>query len=133
MQDKITYFTGISADEQSQMIYEAGLMYLQFATKSSLPYLYGEEVADEISRSKTFWNWWKMHWNYRNMAFVEDMQLAEDRQRNVSAALAVQIYRQLHDPLQLIGGLNMNGIVLEDSYARMIGEINDYATKKVQL
>ena len=64
------------------------------------------------------------------MAFVEDMQLAEDRQRNVSAALAAQIYRQLHDPLQLIGGLNMNGIVLEDSYARMIGEINDYATKK---
>lgn len=133
MQDKITYFTGISADEQSQMIYEAGLMYLQLATKSSLPYLYGEEVADEISRSKTFWNWWKMHWGYRNMAFVEDMQLAEDRQRNVSAALAAQIYRQLHDPVQLIGGLTMNGIVLEDSYARMIGEINDYATQKVQL
>lgn len=127
MQKAIEQITGISADERSEMIYENGLAYLRH---QCLGY---EGVADEISASRTFWRWWAEHWNRRDEAFAAPLNPTEEGKhgarvigmRGLKKQTARQLYEMVHNPIALSCELNMNAHVLQESYASMMGKLND--------
>lgn len=100
----------------SKYIMECGLMYLRYYIRNE-----ADEIIDHIRRSKIFWNWWKLHWETRDKAFIEtNVDIVDYR-------LARQLYQNQHDPATLAAEIYPNGEVLGESYAMMIGQINKEA------
>lgn len=96
----------------NQFIYDCGLAYLaEVAAKYP-------QVATQISKSERFWNWWKGHWEVRDMEFIETVDESPE-----AIVDPLQLYKDVHDPKVLASGLYLNGQVLEQSYAALIGKI----------
>lgn len=119
MEKNIEQLTGIAADERSQMIYNVGLAYLAHQCHG-YPY-----VADEISASRTFWRWWMEHWNRRDREFIETLTRVINNGQLTEMQTIRTLYFNQHDPIALSCELSINGHVLQDSYASMMGKIND--------
>lgn len=101
--------------------------YEKFVMECGIAYLYAyikdesDEVIGQIRNSKVFWNWWKLHWNNRDEAFLDSVTDA------IRKDIARQLYQQLHDPATLAAELHPNGEVLGESYATMISELSKTA------
>lgn len=121
MEKQIEQITGISPDDRSQIMYQAGLDYLGIQARGY------EAVADEISRSRTFWSWWRMHWQKRDEAFINSMQ-----ESKISNHVALQLYHALHNPVPLSCELSLNGAVLQESYASLMGRLQQECYEPVK-
>jgi hypothetical protein len=116
-QQKVCAILQWQQEQHSQMVYDCGLAWLQ----QYLPHE-SQYMMHCITGSRIFWNWWRLHWNYRDEAFVSHYFGL------VRLRCAEQLYKQIHDPATLQNDLYPNGVVLSDSYAKMIGDIQ---TKEV--
>lgn len=98
--------------EYNQFIYDNGVAYLQQYIPSD------EQGIAALERSRIYWNWWRNHWYQRDYQFM--------RKVNRSAPLEGirEYYRHFNNPKKLAAGIWPNAVVLNESYARMIGEYN---------
>lgn len=112
VQNRIVSLLRWDDDRYSRFLFESGNAYLYAYIKGE-----AEEVIAQIKRSRSFWNWWKLHWEKRDIAFLDSAESVDWR-------LARQLYQNLHDAATLAGEIYPNGEVLGESYAKMIGELN---------
>lgn len=105
------------------MKFKAGLRYLAY-------YLRGDEDSIKLlSYNRIFWQWWKNHWTIREEAWLEDAEKLEKLQLGVRR----NSYRVIHNPAALANEIHPNAVVLDDSYAQMISELNANLTKQAAL
>lgn len=114
MKEKILNMLNWDALEYGQLQYEFGLTYLRAYIPDDL------QAIDLLERSKTFWAWWRNHWTLRDAQFIE---MVDPRHFTIESLRAQ--YRCYNDPYSLTQRIYPNGAVLEETYARMIGKIND--------
>lgn len=107
------------AQAWAQYVFDCGIAYLQ-KLMPSYP-----QVASQISRQQIFWNWWKAHWEKRDMEFLEKIDESQE-----AIIDPVAEYRELHDPRTLAEAIYLNGQVLEESYAEMFGKLSDEQIKR---
>jgi hypothetical protein len=101
-------------DEQryADQVYNCGITYLHHYIGEE-----SEAIISEISRSKTFWNWWKHHWKKRDEEFV-DMVIAASADDNWHL-----LYYEKHDARTLANAIYPSGVVLEESYDSMMQQL----------
>jgi hypothetical protein len=114
LQKEVRELLGWSAIEYAEFIEDTGIAYLQQLAPN-----YPQVVA-QITKSKIFWNWWKAHWEKRDMQFVEECYCWDEGTES-----RVQVYKNHNDAQTLAEALYMNGQVLQDSYPKMIGQLTD--------
>lgn len=102
-----------SEEQYAWFQYETGLAYLKF-------YIRFEYGRKQLEERKTFWNWWKNHWNNRDAQFLGLQFLQE-----LSVAERIDIYTDMHDARTLAAEIYPNGVVLGDSYKQMIQQLID--------
>lgn len=119
LQKEVAALLNWDMQQYSQFIEDCGIAYLE----KYIPNY--PQVVKQITRSKIFWNWWKAAWEKRDQQFVETIDLATD-----SIIDPVEIYTELHDPRSLAEAVYLNGQVLQESYAEMIGQITKLQTRK---
>lgn len=88
-----------------------------------------------LQRSRMFWNWWKNHWLLRDEQFLQAAKHSDWRvnKRGKRGKLEFDMeyegypwcYKYFHNPVDLVSEIHPNGIVLQESYAAMIGQIMD--------
>jgi hypothetical protein len=107
-------------DEQQygEFQYDQGITYLQHYLKQD------SHAADMLTRSRIFWNWWKNNWSNRDIALLQGAACTQ-----VSTDAARLIYAELHDGCTLAAEIYPNGVVLGETYARMMGELINHETK----
>jgi hypothetical protein len=113
-QQKICAILQWKEEQHSQMVYDNGLSFLVHY----LP-MESEFMINCITSSRIFWNWWRLHWNAR------DEQFASLYFNLVRLKDAEDLYKELHNPKTLAYSIYPDGVVLEETYAKMIGELND--------
>jgi hypothetical protein len=91
--------------------YEQGLAYLQ-------AYVNDAFYADQVSRSKVFWAWWRNHWMLRDMAFTEGLE-----QNRISIATMDELYAALHNGESLVRSIRLNRVALEESHLQMMHQV----------
>jgi hypothetical protein len=111
-----------SEEQYADFMYNCGLAYLQFYIGNE-----PQEVLSHIRKSKTFWNWWKLHWQKRDEEFFQKWK-EEVIDGNCNAGLEwLEIYFEYHDPKTLAAEIYPSGVVLGESYATMIDQLNKEA------
>lgn len=113
IQEQIVDILQWDEDRYSKYVLECGNAYLYAYIKNE-----AEEVIAQIKRSRIFWNWWKINWQLRDLAFIESISAP------IKKDVARQVYQSLHDPATLAAELFPDGTVLGESYAAMIEELN---------
>ncbi len=98
--------------EYADYQYQCGIAYLDALTPDY------PQVNNQIIKSPTFWKWWVQHWENRDAEFIEIIDNSIDGIIDPEAE-----YRELHDPRTLAIAIYLNGQVLQESYATMIGEL----------
>lgn len=99
--------------EYATFIHETGLEYLEL-------YIPGDRQGiDALSRSRIFWNWWKNHWAIRDQQFLDEMD--KDIEHSF---IPKALYEFYHSADMLSSSIFPNAVVLENSYAKMIGHFN---------
>lgn len=89
--------------------YRIGTQYLQ-------SYLSKEPViVDELIASRIFWNWWRNEWLLRDKNFLYHAM------NNDNLAVLSELYVQFHNVEVLLSDIYPCAIVLNQSYARMMG------------
>lgn len=111
---------GWSIQNYAQFIYDCGITYLAKYIPDC------PQVATEISKSLVFWNWWKAHWEKRELQFIEQIYGLEENHEEM-----LELYKELHDPRSLAEGIYMNGEVLNETYAEMFGKLTKAQRKEV--
>lgn len=100
--------------------YEAGIAYLKL-------YLEGDEhAADQISRSRVYWAWWRNHWANRDEQF-----LAYCANTALDRVVMRELYADWHNPTDLARTIHPHGVVLNESYAQMMTALVATETQKV--
>src|SRR5688572_3587801 len=62
-------------EQYARFVYDSGIEYLE-------KYIGQDKEAISIVESRVqFWNWWKLHFNARNEAFIEEWDGMEDQLR----------------------------------------------------
>jgi hypothetical protein len=97
--------------------YNTGLAYLNYYIPTDAMWM------EFLVRSKIFWNWWKNKWAERDQAFMVQVGGAWE---HVKVSTLVELYLQLNDPYELSHDCKPHGVVLTESYARMMQEVIDY-------
>jgi hypothetical protein len=107
---KVLALVGWNTERRNQVIYNSAERYLT-GFMPSYPQIVGQLMKDPI-----FWKWWMGHWEMRDKEFLELNETGCDN--------AEELYLELHDPRTLVEAIYLNGQVLEESYAKMIGEVS---------
>src|SRR5665213_405590 len=71
--------------QYSTFIFETGMEYLELYIPTD------RDGIDILSRSTIFWNWWKNHWDIR------DMQYLADTDYNLSYLTLRSLYKYRHN------------------------------------
>lgn len=82
------------------------------------------QVVRQITGTRIYWQWWIRHWENRDKEFIE---MYENCQGQIDAA---DVYQEMNDPRTLAIAIYLNGQVLSESYAVMIGEVTRKQTQK---
>ena len=100
--------------------FESGLSYLKHYLRDDT------HAISVISASADFWIWWRNHWTNRDQAFMEfianttyDLQEIRDT------------YCETHDAEALAKAIHPNGVILNESYAKMIKVLVEHELQKV--
>lgn len=105
--------------QYEDMIFERAYEYLD-------SYLNGDQDGARIlTASRYFWKWWAMHWATRNRRFICDFML--EKIDHVISPSAIRMLREEYDLVHSVASLKIypNRIVLDQSYAVMVGEMID--------
>lgn len=118
MKQEVLELLGWDELEYGQFIYDTGLEYLP-------AYIPGNAAAiAALERSRIFWAWWKNHWRQRDEEFLAKVNRCESPE-------AIRFYYGWkHNPKRLATKFTPNSVVLDDSYAEMIGQFNDEIIKQ---
>jgi len=112
-QHRIQQLLGWNELQYAQFVYDTGCAYLQ-------AYIPGnEEAIAALERSRVYWAWWKNHWQQRDRQFLQTVN------PYAPAQVILTFYERYNNAHRLAGRVWPNAVVLNDSYARMIGEFND--------
>lgn len=98
--------------------YKAGLDYIFLLSKGDT------DVFAMLEQSRTFWNWWRNHWQLRDEAFASsciDIIRTANRRR---------VYVSMHDPEKIFKDVYPNYAVFEDCYAEMVSKSNKELTQQ---
>lgn len=115
---RICLFVGWSDLEYAEHQYNTGLEYLRL-------YIPNDPAgADTLIRSRIFWQWWKNHWSFRDAYFIRSIAEKDQEERR-------NIYIMLHSPVRLASAIYPGRVILDNSYAEMIGRLFDSNTAAV--
>lgn len=111
---RVCQLLGWTEMEYAEFQFACGKQYLQHYIPRD------PEGIDELVTSKLYWNWWKLMWTNRDWAYLDenenDLQALHQSNRE-------KLYKHLHDPHALSLATTPPGVVLEESYSKLIGEI----------
>lgn len=114
MKLRVCQLLGWTELEYAEFQFTCGKQYLQHYIPRD------PEGIDELVTSKLYWNWWKLMWTNRDWAYLDenenDLQALHQSNRE-------KLYKHLHDPHALSLATTPPGVVLEESYSKLIGEI----------
>ena len=114
MKLRVCQLLGWTELEYAEFQFTCGKQYLQHYIPRD------PEGIDELVTSKLYWNWWKLMWTNRDWAYLDenenDLQALHQSNRE-------KLYKHLHDPHALSLAPTPPGVVLEESYSKLIGEI----------
>lgn len=100
------------SEKHNELVFETGIAYLRCMT-SEYP-----QVTRQISNTKLFWNWWRSHWQDRDRQFLEECE---------TWVTTLEKYRLVYEnhnhARTLAEALYLNGQVLQDSYAQLMGDL----------
>ena len=99
-------------NKYAQYVYDCGIAYLN----KYLPDY--PQVVRQIIQSKVYWSWWKIHWQKRDLEFMEQCYNWDE-----GVEARIEVYEQLQDPRTLAAAIYLNGQVLQESYAAMIQQL----------
>ena len=102
-----------SNGQYESLMYERGIEYLESS-------MYSWE-AKMLAQDELFWKWWKNQWNLRDAALVREIP-------NMPHVYTVQMYMHHHSVDQMFQYPSAS--MMEESYAKMIGEFNDKHNQK---
>ncbi|HCN84479.1 MAG TPA: hypothetical protein DIT07_12785 [Sphingobacteriaceae bacterium] len=109
---RIIKMLGWNELEYATFIHETGLEYLD-------QYIRNDPAGrDALNRSRIFWNWWKNHWAIRDQQFLDELDA------DGGGIVLHRLYEFYHSSSMLASAIYPNAIVLENSYANMIGHFN---------
>jgi hypothetical protein len=113
----------ITEQQYAELIEQTGHAYLNAFIKGY------PQVVEQITKSKTFWQWWKHYWEKREWEFIETITDYPESVNDVA-----QLHHDLHDPVCLAGAQYLNGQVLQESYLNLIDAITkeQSITKKIE-
>lgn len=94
-----------SEEEFHWFFYEAGLAYLKAY------FINDDDAVTKVSIKKSFWNWFKNHWTYRDQAFFECVWLDE-----MPLAFRLKMYQALHTPEILACEIYPSSTVLGNNF-----------------
>jgi hypothetical protein len=92
--------------------YNSGLTYLEH-------YVPDEHYAQEVSKSRIFWNWWKLQWMNRDEVFLEHIS-----ESSISVSTVEELYLEMNNGVKLTESNHPHSTVMEESYAQMVQELN---------
>lgn len=83
-----------------------------------------------LLNSKSFWTWWRIQWNRRNRIFINETRLNEVVAiiQPEDSKLIKELYLEIHTVSEI--QVYPNRIVMEQSYAEMIGKVFDEVAMK---
>lgn len=102
-----------SPEQYAKFQYQSGLKYLKHYMPTD------PNGADNLSRAKVFWAWWRNHWTNRDEHFLCLAEKTPIRDRDIK----IQLYTQYHDGKELATSIHPNSAVLNESYAEMIQQL----------
>lgn len=115
VQQQVQRLLGWTELEYADFQYEQGIAYLQAYIPND------QHGIDILLREKIYWNWWKNHWAIRDQDFID---VADDG-TSCSHKTLCNLYRKFHSVKLLVDTIFPNAVVLGESYAKMIGQIQD--------
>lgn len=109
----------ISLDDYNTHVFNQAAAYLDGIIGTD------EHAKSRLMQSPHFWSWWQRQWDNREERFV----LVHDLDKLVGDPDLIELIAELWYDLHSIESLNIrpNRMVLESSYAVMIGEVFDHA------
>lgn len=110
LQRVVCFLLRLSAEQYSQLQYQAGIDYLR--TKG-----YDASMCAVIESSRIFWNWWRNEWATRDQAFVNSVEKGD------TLAMLKEQYLYNNSPRTLAASVHPNATVLNESYSVMIGQL----------
>jgi hypothetical protein len=117
---QVLQLLGWDAGEHNTYIFDCAEKYLSGFIPSY------PQIQSQILKSRVFWNWWRHHFEKRDMEFIEQCW-----NWNEGLNAKVELYKEIHDPRTLVVAVYMSGQVLEESYAQMIGDVIKEQQKEV--
>lgn len=81
-------------------------------------------AADQLIRSRIYWAWWRNQWMLRDAVYINATHIHR-------LCPLVESYKVMHDPRDLASSLYIGRVILEQSYAEMIGRLFDSSLKRV--
>lgn len=114
VKQQVLQLIGWNEEQYTQFIYDCGLAYLQQVVSNE-----SEEILSAIRRSEVFWNWWKLHWEMRDMNFIEICDVWDE-----GLTERFDLYLNNNHPPTLAQAIYLNGEVLQESYATMIHDLH---------
>lgn len=116
---------GWSEEEYVDYQLDCGSEYLKH-------YLQADWATEPVKSSPVFWRWWRNHWAIRDKQILLCLSCGirfqfgdRDLAPIYSVEEALDLYRYTHDPYELAQCIRPTGIVLHDSYAKMMQEAID--------
>ncbi|KAA2245520.1 hypothetical protein F0L74_06055 [Chitinophaga agrisoli] len=100
--------------EYAEFQHDTGLEYLRLYIPDD------PDGQDLLIRSQIYWQWWLNHWLARDRSYIlarVDCNLSTDERRF--------LYRALNNAGELVRDIYPNRVILEQSYAEMIGRLFD--------
>ncbi|SEW02239.1 hypothetical protein SAMN05428988_1343 [Chitinophaga sp. YR573] len=107
--------------EYAEFQYNTGIEFLQYYIPDD-PY-----GADQLICSRIYWAWWRNQWYLREMALPFEFLSRPQWPLSVIRSK----YIDMHNAQSLVSSLYIGRVILEQSYAEMIGRVIDDALKPV--
>lgn len=109
---KICTVLGWTEDQYAFYQYNTGLAYIAVYMDTD------EAGADNLGRSRMFWNWWKNHWTSRDDTFLS---------YNIKPALSTnhleELYFNMHDAATLAAAIYPSGVIMKESVTEIINQL----------
>lgn len=91
--------------------YVRGVLYLKIIIED-------RNLTAQMERSKIFWDWWKLHWSYRDKTFLSD------NEGDLVLTERIMLYSELNNPYKMIADGEF-----DDSYDDMIQMVRNEIEK----